>query len=93
MAMTDTNSIITRLNELTEFIAEAMARLEDGEVINLSHLDEEVEALCEKSMSLPPAEAAKVQEPMSQMISKLEQLGVALKDFQNNLKNHYDIED
>ena len=91
--MTDTNSIISRLSELTDFITEALARLEDGEVLNLSHLDDEVEALCEKSMALPPAEAAKIQEPMSQMISKLEELGVALKDFQSNLKDHYDIKE
>ena len=91
--MTDTNSIISRLSELTDFITEALARLEDGEVLNLNHLDDEVEALCEKSMALPPAEAAKIQEPMSQMISKLEELGVALKDFQSNLKDHYDIKE
>lgn len=91
--MTDTNSIISRLGELTDFITEALARLEDGEVLNLSHLDNEVEALCEKAMELPPAEATKVQEPMSQMISKLEELGVALKDFQSNLKDHYDIKE
>ena len=70
------------MNELADFITEALERLEKGEVINLSHLDEEVETLCGQAMSLPPADAAKVQEPMALMINKLELLGLALKDFQ-----------
>jgi len=91
--MTTATTIKNRLIELTNFIDDARTRLESGEVINLSHLDEEVDTLCNEAMSLPPTEAAQVQEPMSQMISKLEQLGVALKDFQTHLKTEYDIDD
>lgn len=91
--MTNATTIKNKLGELTGFITEATTRLEDGEVINLSHLDDEVDTICNAAMSLPPAEAAKVQEPMSLMISKLEQLGLALKDFQSHLKTEYDIKD
>ncbi len=91
--MTNATTIKNKLGELTDFITEATTRLEDGEVINLSHLDDEVDTICNAAMSLPPAEAAKVQEPMSVMISKLEQLGLALKDFQSHLKTEYDIKD
>lgn len=91
--MTNATTIKNKLGELTDFITEATTRLEDGEVINLSHLDDEVDTICNAAMSLPPAEAAKVQEPMSMMISKLEQLGLALKDFQSHLKTEYDIKD
>lgn len=90
--MTNATTINQRLNELTDFITDALTRLEKGEVINLSCLDDEVDTLCGQAMNLPPAEAAKVQEPMATMINKLEQLGVALKDFQNHLKDHYNID-
>jgi len=33
----------------------------------------------------------KIQEPMALMISKLEELGRALKDFKSHLKDHYDV--
>ncbi len=90
--MTNTATITQQLHDLTSFINDALARLEKGEVINLSHLDDEVDSLCGQAIELPPAEAAKIQEPMAIMINKLEQLGIALKDFQTHLKNHYDID-
>lgn len=81
------DQIVTKLEELTRYIENAQVKLQEGEVINLSHLDGEVAQLCEETLQLLPEEATRVQPVMSNMISRLEELGLALKDFQSNLKN------
>jgi hypothetical protein len=85
--MSKTNEIINKLETLTNFIEEAQIKLQQGEIINLSHLDGEVAELCNEILQLPPQDATQVQPIMGNMISKLEELGLALKDFQSNLKN------
>lgn len=84
--MSKSDDIITKLNALTQFIEDAQNTLQKGEVIDLSHLDAEVAQLCDETLKLPPAEAVAVQPIMGNMITKLEALGVALKDFQSTLK-------
>lgn len=85
--MSKSDEIIKKLNDITAFIEGAQQKLSEGEVINLTHLDGEVETLCQETLTLAPQEAAQVQPVMGNMISKLEELGLALKDFQSNLKN------
>jgi len=85
-----TDDIITRLNALSAIIDEAQEKLQNQQVVNLSHLDAEVEQVCQKALSLPPPEAQKVQPAMAQMIEKLEILGQSLKDFQTTLQNRID---
>jgi len=80
--MSNAADIIERLQELTSFIEEAHQKLKDGEVVGLSHLDDEVAVLCDKTLKLQPKEAVKVQPIMADMINKLEKLGIALKDYQ-----------
>ena len=85
--MSKADEIMTKLQDLTHFIEDAQNKLRDGEVLNLSHLDAEVAQLCEETLTLPPQDALKIQPIMGTIISKLEELGVALKDFQTNLQN------
>lgn len=85
--MTKTDAIVTKLQDMTQFIEQAQEKLKKGDVINLSHLDGEVAQLCDETLKLPPQEAMKVQPIMAKMISRLEELGLALKDFQASLKN------
>lgn len=84
--MSKSEDIISKLKALTQFIEGAQAKLQNGEVIDLSHLDAEVAQLCEETLKLPPEEAVKVQPVMGDMISKLETLSLALQDFQKSLK-------
>ena len=84
--MSNTEQIAVRLQELTSFIQNAKEKLGNGEVVDLAHLDGEVEQICEQALKLKPEEALNVQPVMAEMISKLEELGLALKDFQDNLK-------
>ncbi len=83
--MSNAQDISARLQELSDFIESAHNSLSDGEVVNLSHLDGEIEKLCEATLRLPPADATQVQPVMADMISKLEALGLALQEFQNGL--------
>jgi hypothetical protein len=85
--MSKSEEIIAKLNGLTQFIEEALTKLQNGEVVDLSHLDAKVAQLCEETLKLPPEEAVKVQPVMGDMISKLETLGLALQDFQKSLKD------
>ena len=85
--MSKATEIINKLEALTLFIEEAQLKLQQGEVISLSHLDGEVAQLCNGALGLPPQEAVQVQPIMGDMISKLETLSLSLQDFQNNLKN------
>lgn len=84
--MSNADQITSKLENLTHFIEDAKTKLQGGEVVHLSHLDGEVEQLCQQTLKLPPAEAMRVQPIMGNMISKLEELGLALKDFQTSLK-------
>lgn len=85
--MSDANKIAARLQELTSFIEDARNKLSNGEIIKIAHLDGEIAQICNQTLSLPPKEAVQVQPIMANMISRLEELGLALKDFQNNLKS------
>lgn len=84
--MRNKDQIITELERLSAFIDEAQSKLEDGEVLNLAHLDDEVETICQEIVRLPPADAQSTQPAMAEMIGKLEVLGIALQEFQKKLK-------
>lgn len=85
--MNNAEQISARLQELTSTIEQAQQKLGQGEFVDLSHLDHEVGQLCDQVIRLKAEEAAKVQPVMGTMISKLEEFGMALKAFQNNLKS------
>lgn len=81
--MTQTREQIeTRMRELTDFIADATEQVQSGKMVSLHHLDDEVAAICDSAVALPPAEAARVQPGIAAMIGKLEELAKALEAFQ-----------
>lgn len=85
--MSSAEQITNELRQLIDFIDDAHQRLDDGEVMDLSDLDDEVARLCDETLALKPEEAAQVQNTMAEMITKLEKLGVALQEYQQNLKD------
>ncbi len=85
--MSNSDSITNKLKEMSLFIDQAEAALKKGEVINLSHLDKEVEKLCEQALNLPPEDAKAIQPIMGEVISKLENLALSLQNFQSSLKD------
>ena len=85
--MSSAQEISSQLKELVSFIENAHEQLSSGTVVDLSRLDDEVARICEETLQLSPEEANNVQPAMAEMISKLEALGVALKEFQDGLRN------
>jgi hypothetical protein len=80
--MTQTREQIeTRMRELTAFIAQSAQTVREGRLVTLHHLDDEVAALCDAAVALPPAEAKEIQPAMAGMIAQLEDLANALQDY------------
>ncbi len=86
--MTSRDQIETRMRDITAFIEQSTQSVRAGKMVTLRHLDDEVAALCDAAVSLPPAEAALVQPMMSAMIARLEELAQSLKDFQQSARGN-----
>ncbi|MEM6781597.1 MAG: hypothetical protein AAF569_07015 [Pseudomonadota bacterium] len=79
--------IKTRMQELTSFVVQANDTINAGQMVDLQGLDDEVASLCDRTLALPPQQAADIQPLMAEMISKLEELGRSLETFQQNLRD------
>lgn len=79
----DREQIETRIRELTDFIAQSAQMVREGRMVALTHLDDEVAALCDAALALPPAEAKQIQPFMAAMIAGLEDLARALEEYRN----------
>lgn len=85
--MTETDDIMTRMRDICDFIADATAKVDSREIVNLAGLDDDVASLCDRTVSLPPDNAALVQPLMAEMIGNLDRLGAALRDYQARAKS------
>lgn len=85
--MSEKDDIITRMHDVCVFINDAIVKVESGSIVNLAGLDDDIAALCERTVSLPPDDAAQVQPAMADMISNLDRLGTALKDYQDRVRS------
>lgn len=83
--MSEAQNIIQRMNELTQFVSQSNDIIKGGQMVDLTGLDDEVASLCDRTVALHPQEAMQVQPVMAELISKLEELGRTLQQFQNNL--------
>lgn len=85
--MSEKDNIITRMRDICDFIDDAAARVDAGEMVNLAGLDDDVASLCERTVNLPADDAAQIQPFMADMIGKLDRLGNALKDYQSRVRS------
>lgn len=85
--MSGVDDIHGKLSHMTSFIKEARENVLRGQQVNLSGMDGEVAALCERVVGLPPDEARQVQPIMAEMISELEALGAALEGFKDQMNS------
>jgi hypothetical protein len=77
----------TKMEKLNDFILDAEVTVRGGKMMDLGNLDRDIGDLCIRAVSLPPLEARDLQPLMAEMIGNLERLGIALKDFRDNLKH------
>lgn len=79
-----------RIQNLIDRIQQAIDQVNQGDIINLDDLDNEVAAVCEAAQE-PPAESVEaVDEKMDLMIARLEQLSQALDEFEHTDKDDQD---
>lgn len=76
--------IETRMRELTDFIMQSAQSVRAGKMVTLHHLDDEVSALCDAALALPPMEAKLVQPHIARMIEQLDELSNALQDYRKS---------
>ncbi len=82
--------IKTRMQELTSFVIQANNTINAGQMVDLQGLDDEVASLCDRTLALPPEQAAQIQPLMAEMISNLEELGRTLEMYQEKLRDQND---
>jgi hypothetical protein len=85
--MTELEDIRVRMQNICDFIASSITDVDAGLMVNLSGLDDNVAALCERTISLPPDEAQQIQPLMAEMINNLDRLGKALRDYQVRVRS------
>jgi hypothetical protein len=85
--MSEVADILSRMQNVCDYIITSTTQVEAGEMVNLSGLDDDVAALCERAIALPPDQATQIQPLMADMISQLERLGTALRDYQDRLRS------
>ncbi len=78
------DQIESRMRDITAFIEQSTQTVRGGRMVVLHHLDDEVAALCDAAIALPPADATKIQPLMAAMIGRLEELASALQEFRKS---------
>jgi len=76
---------LEQLNEITGMIAEARDSVSDGEVIDLSEIQDLVQAFCLNIQNIPPEDSETLQTKIVSMIENLNHLAQELKSQQQSL--------
>lgn len=76
-------SLPDRIQALIDTINQAIEQVENGDLINLDDLDDEVQAVCEAAEEPPSDVVELVDEKMDQMIAALEELSQAIDEFEH----------
>ncbi len=76
-----------RFQELTGFVEDALTKVKGDEMPDLSNLDERVSGLCSDIESADDETTARVQPMMAEMIGKLDELALALTEYQAKIQS------
>lgn len=76
-------SLPDRIQALIDAINQAIEQVENGDLINLDDLDDEVQAVCEAAEEPESDIVELVDEKMDQMIAALEELSQAIDEFEH----------
>lgn len=80
------------LKEVVEYLREASAQLQNGDVVELDGLDEKVDLLCMAAEKSKPQIARSLEPLMADMIAELEVLALHLKE-EDLIMQNMDFED
>ncbi|TNE24939.1 MAG: hypothetical protein EP349_10875 [Alphaproteobacteria bacterium] len=76
--------ITARIEQVKTYIQDCERRITKGEVIPLVGLDKNVEEICNDIGTLPENEAAGMEEKLSGLISALDKLVAAIRNFESD---------
>ncbi len=76
-----------RFHELTVFVEEALVKVRNDEMPDLSQLDGRVAGLCADIEAAEPQVQSYVQPLMATMIGRLDELATALNEYQQKLQS------
>jgi hypothetical protein len=79
--------ISNKMRSLSDFILDAETKVREGKIVDMSGIDRDVNVICSKAMALPADKSLEIQPLMAELIGHLERLGMALKDYKDNLKS------
>lgn len=75
----DSQELAKRLTAIIDYVRDAERRVNQGELMELDGLDDNVLELCEGVGALPPAESKAFEKQMSSLIHDLEALTTAMR--------------
>lgn len=76
--------ITARIEQVKTYIQDCERRITQGEVIPLTGLDKNVEEICNDIAELPQKEAEGLDKKLSGLISALDKLVAAIRNFEEN---------
>ena len=76
--------ITARIEQVKTYIQDCERRITKGEVIPLVGLDKNVEEICNDIGELPESEAAGMEKKLSDLISALDKLVAAIRNFESD---------
>ncbi len=82
-----TDNLPARIQNLIDKINQAIEQVENGDLIDLGEMDDEVAAVCEAAQEPAVEEMEEVDEKMDEMIARLEELSEVLDSFDHNNDN------
>tara|TARA_Y100001001_G_C7978245_1_gene298441 strand:+ start:79 stop:378 length:300 start_codon:yes stop_codon:yes gene_type:complete len=74
-----TEQLVHAITELTDYISVSENQIRQGEELDMSGVDDQVQALCDRIESAPPAVKKPVEPHLAKMIMALEKLADALE--------------
>jgi methyl-accepting chemotaxis protein len=82
-----TDNLPARIQNLIDKINQAIEQVENGDLIDLGEMDDEVAAVCEAAQEPAVEEMEEVDEKMDEMIARLEELSEVLDSFDHGNDN------
>ncbi len=85
--MTDIQIFLTELDKQKERIDGAIQEISAGQIPNMSDIERDLTAIAGAIETAPPHIAKQTEQPLRDVISRLETLVASIQDFQTQLKN------
>jgi hypothetical protein len=83
---TDAAILHGRLKTITEYVRDCERRVNQGDIMDLQGLDQNVLELCDGIAALPPPEGRQLEDEMATLIAELEKLAECMREQQEKME-------